>query len=474
MNETRLSGSFRDPAGHIVLINGHIHRRIEPAGLEGYRRLMDSGLYAGLTSKGLLIPHQDLGPQADQPGAATVLRPELVPMVSYPYEWSLSQLRDAALATLDAQREALRVGMVLKDASAYNVQFHRGRPVLIDTLSFEPYRGGPWFAYRQFCQHFYAPLLVAATVDPRLMRSSSVFIDGLPLRVASRMLPRSSWLGPGPLFHIHLHARAEEKWSTSTVAKARADTSTPVHVEADLQVRLNSDAPNTRSIEAVVDSLRRAIEGVRWSHKSHWSSYYAEGESYSAEAFARKADVVAGWLERIRPGTVWDLGANTGHFSKAAARVGATAVAFDSDPACVETLYREVREARVEGVLPLVLDLANPSAGIGWANAERMTLVERGPADLLLALAVTHHLAVGNNVPFAAIADYFARIGKRAIVEFVPKDDPMVQRMLSARADVFPQYNEAAFEQAFAEHFQIDDRTVLAPSNRILYLMTAR
>jgi ribosomal protein L11 methylase PrmA len=223
-----------------------------------------------------------------------------------------------------------------------------------------------------------------------------------------------------------------------------------------------------------VDSLRRAIEGVGWSSESNWSSYYAEGESYSAEAFARKAEVVTGWLERIRPATVWDLGANTGYFSKVAARLGASAVAFDSDPACVETLYREVREERLEGVLPLVLDLANPSAAIGWANTERMTVAERGPADLLLALAVTHHLAVGNNVPFAAIAEYFARIGRRAIVEFVPKGDPMVQRMLSAREDVFHQYNEAAFEQAFAERFQIDDRSVLAPSQRILYLMTAR
>jgi hypothetical protein len=185
MQETRLPGSFRDPAGHIVFINGQVHRRIESAGLAGYRRLIDSGLYATLTAKRLLIAHDELSGDLHS-GAGLMLRPEQIPMISYPYEWSLSQLRDAALVTLDAQREALRAGMVLKDASAFNIQFLHGRPILIDTLSFEPYRGGPWVAYRQFCQHFYAPLLLSATADPHLVRAASVFIDGLPLPMASR------------------------------------------------------------------------------------------------------------------------------------------------------------------------------------------------------------------------------------------------------------------------------------------------
>src|SRR5262249_22153156 len=153
---------FRDPAGHVFLHDGTVHRRIEPVGMESYRALMDSGLYAALVSDHLLVPHEDLGPQVMAPGASTVLRPEQIPMISYPYEWCVSQLQDAALPTLGALRTALRFKMVLKDASAFNVQFVRGRPVLIDTLSFEPYSGGQWVAYRQFCQHFYAPLLLAA------------------------------------------------------------------------------------------------------------------------------------------------------------------------------------------------------------------------------------------------------------------------------------------------------------------------
>ena len=475
MHETRLPGSFRDPAGYVIRLNGLVHRRIEPAGLAAYRRLIDSGLYDTLTSKGLLVAHEDLGPISEQPGAATILRPEQIPMVSYPYEWSLSQLRDAALVTLDAQREALRAGMVLKDASAFNVQFLRGRPILIDTLSFEPYAGGPWMAYRQFCQHFYAPLLVAAAADPRLVRATGLFIDGLPLSICSRLLPRHTWLGAGPLFHVHLHARAEERWGrTGGRGKGEGGSRAEGGSKREGRSKREGGIGSTRSVEAVVDSLRRAVEGVRWSGLSHWSSYYAEGESYSAEAFTRKSEVVTGWLERLRPATVWDLGANTGYFSKAAARLGASAVALDADPACIESLYREVREQRLLGVLPLLFDLASPSPAIGWANAERMTLAERGPADVLLALAVTHHLAVSNNVPFVEIASYFSRLCRRAIVEFVPKTDPMVQRMLQGREDVFGEYTQAAFELAFGARFEIDERVVLSPSNRLLYRMTTR
>ena len=455
MVEARLPGSFRDPAGHVFLQDGIVYRRIHAAGIASYRQLIDSGLYAALVAGRLLVSHEE---GVSDPDGGIVLRPQQIPMVSYPYEWSLSQLRDAALVTLRAQKTALRFGMVLKDASAFNVQFLDGRPILVDTLSFEPYRGGGWVAYRQFCQHFYAPLAVAAAHDPRLLRLESLFIDGLPLAVASSLLPRVSYVRPGPLFHIHLHAKAEQKWSRGTPA--------PVRPEAQ--------SSSTRAVEALTESLERAVSSVSWTSRSSWSEYYEAGESYSSQAFAAKAAIVNGWIAQVAPTRVWDLGANTGHFSKAAAERGALAIAFDSDPACVDTLYREVREQRITGVLPLVLDLANPSTGIGWAGDERMSLEARGPADLLLALAVTHHLAIGNNVPLPSIADYFSRLGRRLIVEFVPKADPMVQQMLRSREDVFSDYGEAAFERAFGARFTIDARSVVAPSDRVLYLMTAR
>lgn len=413
---------------------------------------MQSGLYDALVRDHLLVAHEDLGAPLGQP-QATLIRPERVPMVSYPYEWCFSQLRDAALTTLRVARTALKFGMTLKDASAYNIQFLRGRPILIDTLSFEPESGGPWVAYRQFCQHFYAPLLLWSATDPRLSRLSQVFIDGVPLSLASTLLPRRSWLKPGALFHVHMHAAAERRFAGSTEKKKTRAPGNP---------------------EALLDSLERSVSATAWTPRSEWSSYYADQPSYAPEAFARKLDLVTGWLNRLQPATVWDIGANTGQFSKVAARQGAYAVAFDSDPACVETLYRESRAERLDTLLPLVADLANPSPAIGWANLERQTLEQRGPADVVLALALVHHLAIGNNVPLPSVADYFARLGRRLIVEFVPKSDAMVQGMMASRADVFEHYTAEEFERAFSARFAIEQRAVIPTSGRLLYLMTSR
>jgi hypothetical protein len=453
MRATRLPGSFRDPAGHVFVADGTLYRHVSPAGREAYQRLMESGLYDALAAGGLLLPHEDLGSPgggADEQ-AATVIRAERIPMVSYPYEWCFSQLREAALLTLRLQREAMRFGMSLKDASAYNVQLRRGRPVLIDTLSFEARRPGPWVAYRQFCRHFYAPLLLSRT-EAQLARLQQVFIDGVPLGVASKLLPARTWVEAGPLMHIHLHAAADRR-----LAGVR---SAGLHGQA--------------RIDALIDSLERAVRAVHWKPRGDWASYYADQPSYGPEAFTRKLKVVSAWLDRLKPSLVWDLGANTGRFSRIAARHAELVVAFDADPACVETMYCETRAEGSDRLLPLVADLTSPSPAIGWANSERLTLDERGPADAALALAFTHHLAIGNNVPLDAIAGYFARLARQLIVEFVPKSDPMVQRMLASRDDIFSGYGQEQFERAFEAAFRIEQRAALAPSDRMLYLMTAR
>lgn len=466
MRAIRVPGSFRDPAGHVFVAEGTLYRRIEPAGREAYDRLMQSGLYDALVADGLLLAHEELGgsteqdpPYARREQGVTVIRPEHIPLISYPYEWCFSQLRDAALLTLRVQRTALKFGMSLKDASAYNVQFLRGRPVLIDTLSFETRRAGPWIAYRQFCQHFYAPLLLWSAADGQLGRLGQVFIDGVPLSLASRLLPRRSLLRAGPLFHIHMHAAAERRLAARTA---------PPHDDRA------SGGADSRGVQALVDSLERAVARTRWKPQSNWASYYAEQPSYGPEAFAAKVDVVTAWLDRVRPPVVWDLGANTGRFSRIAAQHATLVAAFDADPACVETMYRQARADTLDRMLPLVSDLTSPSPAIGWANEERLTLEQRGPADLALALALVHHLAIGNNVPLPAIATYLARLGRQLIMEFVPKSDPMVQAMLAGRRDVFEGYTAEQFEDAFAARFRVDERVVLAPSERVLYLMTAR
>lgn len=465
MSAPHTTGSFRDPAGHLFTKDSVLYRQINHVGRTDYDLLLTSGLYDTLAARGLLIPHEDIGLiEGTGPEAYTVIKPQRLPMVSYPHGWCFSQLKDAALTTLAAQQLALAAGMSLKDASAYNVQFADGKPILIDTLSFERLTPGPWVAYRQFCQHFFAPLALAAYTDERLGRLSQVFIDGVPLRLASRALPASTWLRRGPLFHVHLHA-----WGEDTLMRMK-----PRRRQADARTDGGSPTDAGDIKAAVRTSLQAATRRLRWRPRGEWVNYYDARESYSQEAVAQKLALVEEWLDAARPATVWDMGANTGRFSRLATDRAIHTVAFDRDASCVERMYIDARSRGDRYLLPLVMDLANPSPAIGWAHEERASLVQRGPADLVLALALLHHLAIGNNVPFDRIAAFLKSIGRQLIVEFVPKHDPMVSRLLASRADVFADYSQLMFETAFSLHFVIERRTSLTHSDRVLYWMRTR
>lgn len=451
-----VAGSFRDPAGHVFTRDGVVYRQINRAGRADYDLLVSSGLNDALVSSGLLIPHDNLGlVEPAGPEAHTIIRPQRVPAITYPYGWCFSQLKDAALLTLAAQRRAREFGMSLKDASAFNVQFVGGTPILIDTLSFERHQPGPWMAYRQYCQHFLAPLALVSCVDPRLGTLSRQFMDGVPLSLASRMLPKRTRLRPGLLMHLHLHALAEERLGRSDATKHGA-----------AEVRRDSSM-------TIVESLEAATARLSWRPRSSWVTYYGNRESYEEPVIEQKSATVGDWLNDIRPKVVWDLGANIGRFSRMASEAGALTLAFDQDAACVETMYLEAKARGDRNLLPVVMDLTNPSPDLGWANEERSSLIKRGPADVLLALALVHHLAIGNNVPLGRIATFYRAIGRHLIVEFVPKTDPMVQRMLASRRDVFADYSLEGFEAAFQRQFTLERRVELAGSSRVLYWMRA-
>lgn len=445
---SRLASSFRDPSGFVFHQDGAIYRQVNDSYRADYERLFASGLHDELVDASLLVPLEER--REDVVGAVAILRPLRVPTISYPYEWCFGQLKDAALATLEIARLALGKGMVLKDASAYNVQFLRGRPVLIDTLSFETYQEGePWVAYRQFCGHFLAPLALMAHVDVRLASLLRTNIDGVPLDLASHLLPGSTKFKPGLLAHLHVHGRATNQVATETVKK-------PPHI-------------SKTGLLATLDSLKGTVEGLRWEPKgTQWADYYAE-TNYTDAAMADKRRLVGEFLKGIE-GTCWDLGANTGEFSRIAAGLGLDTVAWDIDPGAVERAYA----AKVPGVLPLLQDLANPSPNLGWAGAERDSLEARGPADVVLALALVHHLAIGNNVPLPDIAAYLARLGRRVVIEFVPKEDSQVRRLLASRRDVFPTYTVEGFEAAFAPLFETEAKSPIAGTERTLYRLRRR
>ena len=455
----QLGASFRDPSGFLFVRNGTLYRQVNRVYTENYARLMDSGLYEKLVKAGLLIPHAEVDVKPADPDLAfKILQPERVPFISYPYEWSFGQLKDTALVTLAIQKRALKAGMSLKDASAYNIQFYRGKPILVDTLSFEAYREGePWVAYRQFCQHFLSPLALMASRDVRLGQLLRVYIDGIPLDIASKLLPNRTRWNLGLSSHIHLHARAQARYADMTISEAR-----------------RGRKMSKQAFLGLIESLEATVLGLKWEPVgTEWAEYY-DSTNYTEVAFEHKMELVAEWLEGLQPKTAWDLGANTGVFSRQAAGLGAHTVAFDIDPAAVEQNYRQVKKDKEQNLLLLVLELTNPCPFLGWANQERDSLVRRGPADVVLALALIHHLAISSNVPFDRLSDFLAELGMWLIVEFVPKADSQVQKLLKNREDIFIEYQREAFERIPAKRYIIRKSCQIRTSERWLYLMERR
>lgn len=452
-------GSFRDPAGFVYTRDGILYRQVNRIFAEEFDACVTAGLHDALAAKGLLVSHRTVGLElAATPDAHRVIEPARIEFVSYPYEWAFGELKDAALLTLDVLEHALDRGFVLRDASAYNVQFRDARPIFIDTLSFAPYRDGePWPAYKQFAEHFLVPLALMRSTDVRCGRLQREYLDGIPLDLGSRLLPWRTWLHLGPLLHVHLHARAMKRYENASV-------------EAVARHRRLSK----RAMFGLLGSLRNAVERFSWRPAMRTTSAWVDyscAHTYSDRALAAKRRLVRSYLASLIPRSVWDVGANTGTFSRVAREVAPSIVCFDSDLATVELFYRQVRDNGETGILPLHLDLMNPSPAVGWAHEERLSLEARGPADAVLCLALIHHLAISNNVPLVRIAEALARFGRGLVIEFVPKSDSQVEHLLRNRVDIFPDYTQAGFERAFGQHYAIAERERIPDSERWLYLM---
>lgn len=454
-NDLSIAGSFRDPNGIVFTKNGSVFRQINHTGKDSYDTLLNSGLYDLLKKESLIVEHTEVPINyALTPDAYKIIKPKQIEFISYPYEWCFSQYRDAALTTLKIQRLALDHGMTLKDASAYNIQFLDGKPVLIDTLSFEKYRERePWVAYRQFCQHFLAPLAIMSYKDIRLGQLMRLYIDGIPLDLASSLLPFSSKMKFSLLAHIHLHSKAQKHY-------------------AGKEIRNNKKKINREGFIGIINNLESAIKSLKWNPRvTAWSHYYEE-TSYSEEAFNHKKELISRFIDNIStPRSMWDIGANTGEFSRIASSKGIYTISFDMDHGAVEKNYKRQVSELETNILPLVCDLTNPSPDIGWENEERKSLINRGPVDLVLAVAIIHHLAISNNVPFRGLASFFSKICQYLIIEFIPKTDSMVRMLLSSREDIFHDYNSEAFEKEFGKMFLIEDRKKIKDSDRILFLM---
>ena len=455
----KISGSFRDPCGYVYNDAGRIIRTVNSTYREHWEWAVNSGLFTSLTERHLLPKFDEIAPQA---GAWKTLEVEKIPWISYPYEWSFYQLRDAASLTLELQTEALKHSLSLKDASAYNVQFIGSQPIFIDLLSFEKRTpNAPWAGYRQFCMQFLSPLAMAS-YEPRLGRMPAGWIGGIPLNLAWKLLPWKSFFCAGLQMHIHMHGWAEQKYGDTRKAAPKVR-----------QVKINDKA-----LLELVGSLRRTVDSLRGpSIPGDWTDYYSN-TNYSDKASAAKLQIVELAVKQTGGGLLGhDLGANTGRFSAVMAPYFEQVVASDIDAPAVGRHYLWLQQsgntAISKKILPLVLDLSNPSPGIGWANSERMPWAARGEADFVCALALTHHLYFTEGIPWERQASFFAallRTGGSLLLEFIPHEDSQVQRMLAARDELFADYELGGLCTSFGAYFQKVQSWSLPDSCRKLIL----
>lgn len=453
--------SFRDPSGHIFHENGIVYRQINPSYFEQFGHLVSSGLYNALVNKKMLVPHE----LVEENDERKVIRPAQLSFISYPYEWSFSQLRDAALLTLRIHVLALEYGMVLKDASAFNIQFERGHPVFIDTLSFNIYKkDDPWLAYGQFCRHFLAPLLLMKYRAPNLNRLQILYIDGLPLEIASDLLPFKTHFSPFVKTNIHLHASLLRKHQRNS----KADNKIASKPKLSLRTQNN-----------IVQSMINYVDQLSTDSSTEWGNYY-DIINYDSEAFKFKEKTIKAWVKKYALTRIWDIGGNNGHFSRLILDPCEVILCSDIDPVAVDQNYRITKSQNVQKIIPLMVDYTNPSPGIGFDNKERadfLTRVKDLEIDCILALALIHHLSISNNCTFEMLAESFSRAAEKLVIEFVHPDDSWANSLLDNKRDaraLFSFYNQANFETVFSRYYEITEVSRVPTAKRTLYFMTAK
>jgi hypothetical protein len=447
----RHPASFRDPSGFVYEQNGIIYRFVDVEYKKHFEKLYSSGLYESLLKKQWVLPVEQVPKNHFAvPNWLATLQPQRIPFLNYAWEWSFDQLKDAALVTLDICKAALAKNMILKDATHFNIQFVDGLPKHIDTLSFEVYEEGTsWIAYRQFCECFLNPLLLAAYCNMETHKLLLAYPDGVPVGLTSKWLPFATKLNTHILLHVHVHAK---------YGKAG---------------RQQSKAPEKKISKAAVlnilTSLTACISKLQLKEQSStWNNYYNE-TILSDDYLQQKKNIVKSWMNELAYHSVCDYGANEGEFSKLC-RSEALVVANDFDSNCINRLYQSCKIQKVRNILPLVVDLTQPSPAMGWENKEQPAFINRKQFDLSLALALIHHLVIGKNISLTQTAAFFAEQTYWLIIEFVPKDDSKIKSMLQSRKDIYEDYTIENFEEVFRRKFSLLKKETLAQTGRVLYL----
>ncbi len=446
-----LSSSYRDNAGFVFDQHGKIYRYVHPVYEEHFARLMNSGLYDELVKKEWLIAHRGITNITDfNFTEGKILLPEQIAFINYPYEWSFDMWKDAALLTLQIEMASLQKEMILKDATPFNIQFIKGRPVFIDTLSFENYTAGkPWVAYRQFCECFLAPLLLMHYCHPDTNKLFTVYPNGVPLDVLVTLLPAKSKWNLNTFLHVHLQSKISGKKKNNSGAEGNMPK---------------------QKLEILLKGLENFVQKLSPQKiKTTWDDYYT-GTILGDDYLKAKTALVKSYIAEIDFKNVIDLGANDGYFSLFFA-ADKNVIAADADVNCINELYNKIKKEKISNILPLMVNLITPSPAIGWNNSERDSISSRLKADLVLALALVHHLAIANNVPLQLIANWLQPMAEHLIIEFVPKTDEKVKLLLQNRRDIFNDYTLENFKLIFANTYQFLKEEKVGHTNRVLFLM---
>jgi SAM-dependent methyltransferase len=456
---SREPGSFRDPESRVFYAGGEVYRALSPEGLEDFETLASSGLLDDPRIVGTELAEDVPAADVLTKEVAAVLRHERIPFLSYPYEWTFSMLKDAALLQLDLLLAALDHDLILKDATPYNVQFGGARPVFIDVGAFERLREDElWVAYRQFCMLYLYPLLLQAVKGVSFQSRLRGSIDGITPAEMRALMSFRDRFRRGFTTNVFLRARLEQR-----------DVASPAGIKSELR----RPGLGKQLVLANVRKLRKLVTTLEWNPPEGVWVTYGEHNTYTDEDARLKDEFVRAIATSRSWPLVWDLGCNTGRHSRIAAEGARHVVAIDADQGPVELLYRELRDAGDERILPLTMNIADPSPGLGWRGRERKPQLARGRPDLVLALALVHHVAIGANVPVREFVDWLATLGAAVVIEFPTREDPMVQKLLGRKREgLHPDYEREFFERCLHEAFDVRRSEHLGSATRILYFAT--
>lgn len=451
----RERGSFRDRNGSVYYQDGRVFRTLGANALSNWQRLQDTAFFRDNMEAGRIVATR---PAADQPSSETggVVEHDRIPFVSYPYEWTFGMLKDAALLHLELMRDALAADFILKDSSPYNVQWEGVHPVFIDVPSFEPLaKGAPWVGYRQFCEMMLYPLMLQAYKGLDFRPWLRGRIDGIPAEEMGRMVSARDLFRAGTLLHVVAQSALQRRYSGG---------------RQDVRGALAAAGFDKALIQRNVDKLHRVVEGLRPSGTATEWADYDRTHSYEADEFEAKADFVRRAAASRRWNLAWDLGCNTGTFSRILEPHADYVVSMDADWMAIEHLYRRERAGQASRkILPLVVNLSDASPNQGWRGVERKDLAARGRPDLTLCLALVHHVVITANIPLADFVDWLAELGTAIVIEFVGREDEMVQALLANREDQYDDYYPDAFRQLLNRHFEIREERSLKGGKRTIF-----